>query len=168
MGRLFSVGMLFVVLSSSQSLASYSLCGPEKAETPTSWLQRLSGPRSASIRYDKRMIAAAEIAAARASASSRYSCWRYVKAALVEAHVIDSYPKTRYAKEAAVELRTDFGFTRLPYSDPYDAPTGSILVYGGPGPGHVEFRSAQGFVSDFISPKPANLPLIGIYVKPRC
>ncbi len=81
--------------------------------------------------------------------------------------MIPSYPKTRYAKEAAAELQTDFGFRKIPVSDPYKAPTGSVLVYGGPGPGHVEFRSPLGFVSDFISPKPSNLPLIGIYVKPK-
>ncbi len=159
---------LFVIFSSwSSVLGSYSMVASFEKEVPKPWLRSLLGPRSSEFSYDKRMIAAAEIAASRAAASSRYSCWRYVKAALLEANVIPSYPKTRYAKEAAAELQTDFGFRKIPVSDPYKAPTGSVLVYGGPGPGHVEFRSPLGFVSDFISPKPSNLPLIGIYVKPK-
>jgi hypothetical protein len=113
------------------------------------------------------MISAAEIAASRAALSSQYSCWKHVKEALLEAQVIDTYPKTRFAKEAASELQSDFGFRKLPVSDPSQAPFGSVLVYGGAGPGHIEFRTEKGFVSDFISSKPSNLPLIGIYVKPR-
>jgi len=42
-----------------------------------------------------------------------------------------------------------------------------VLVYGGPGAGHVEFRTEQGFVSDFLSLHPSTRPLIGIYIKPR-
>ena len=30
-------------------------------------------------------------------------------------------------------------------------PLGSVLVYGGKGAGHVELRTAKGFVSDFAS-----------------
>jgi hypothetical protein len=46
------------------------------------------------------------------------------------------------------------------------APVGSVLVYGGRGAGHVEFRTKQGFVSDFSTPNPSKRPLIGVYVKP--
>lgn len=147
--------------------ASYSLFDPSTQEPKSAVLKGLLGPKSGQFSYDKRMVSAAEIATSRAFSSSRYCCWRYVKEALLEARVIDSYPKTRYAKEAAEELQNDFGFKKIPVSDPYRAPTGAVLVYGGSGPGHIEFRSSIGFVSDFISPKPSPLPLIGIYVKPK-
>lgn len=151
----------------SSAEASYSLFDPSNAEPLKPELRGFFGPKSAQFRYDKSMIRAAEIAAQRANASTHYSCWRYVKQALVDARIIDSYPKTRYAKEAGYELQSSYGFRRLLLSDPYKAPDGAILVYGGPGPGHVEFRCKEGFVSDFLSPKPSNRPLIGIYVKPR-
>lgn len=167
MRRLILLSVLSVMFCVEAARASYSVFDPSVQEPPKSLLRSLLGPRASEFSYDKRMIAAAEIAASRASGSSRYCCWRYVKEALVEAHVIDSYPRTRYAKEAASELQSTFGFKRLPVSDPYKAPPGSVLVYGGSGPGHIELRSPLGFVSDFISPKPSNLPLIGIYVKPK-
>ena len=44
-------------------------------------------------------------------------------------------------------------------------PVGAVIVYGGADAGHVELRTASGFVSDFISPTPYPRPLIGIYVK---
>ncbi|RYD68759.1 MAG: hypothetical protein EOP84_29770, partial [Verrucomicrobiaceae bacterium] len=70
----------------------------------------LFGPRSSKFRYDKRMIKAAEIAANRARGSSISRCWRYVKQALLASNVIDSYPKTVYAKQAAGELQAKYGF----------------------------------------------------------
>jgi hypothetical protein len=161
------ISLLWLICSGASVFANYSVYDPLAQESPKSWLRSVLGPKATELTYDKRMIAAAEIAASRAAGSSRYCCWRYVKEALVEARVIDSYPKTRYAKEAASELQSEFGFRKLSVSDPYKAPTGSVLVYGGSGPGHIEFRSPIGFVSDFISPKPSNLPLIGIYVKPK-
>lgn len=167
MRRLIFLSVLSAVMFAGVARASYSVFDPAAQEPPKSLLRSLLGPKANEFSYDKRMIAAAEIAAARAFGSSRYCCWRYVKEALVEARVIDSYPKTRYAKEAASELEGAFGFKKLPVSDPYKAPPGSVLVYGGAGPGHIELRSPLGFVSDFISPKPSNLPLIGIYVKPK-
>jgi hypothetical protein len=126
----------------------------------------LFGPRAEGIRYDNRMIRAAQIAQARARGHSVARCWRYVKEALLAADVIEERPTTAYAKQAGEELVRKFGFRRLRVSDPYRAPIGSILVYGGRGAGHVEFRTLQGFVSDFVSPKPSKRPLIGVYVKP--
>ena len=125
------------------------------------------GPKAGNFRYDKTMLNAARIAADRAHAHSQSSCWRYVKQALLAAKTIDSYPKTAYAKEAAVELTTSYGFKKLNVSDPYAAPLGSVLVYGGRGAGHVEIRTVEGFVSDFQTPRPSRRPLIGVYVKPR-
>lgn len=124
------------------------------------------GPKAGGIRYDARMIRAAKIAEARAQKHSNRRCWRYVKTALLEADVIDSYPKTAYAKQAGAELTKEHGFRRLPISDPFKAPLGSVLVYGGRGAGHVEIRTVAGFVSDFESSTPSKRPLIGVFVKP--
>jgi len=124
------------------------------------------GPKAGHFRYDARMVRAAKIAEARAQKHSVRRCWRYVKTALLEADVIDSYPKTAYAKQAGDELTSQHGFRRLPIRDPFKAPIGSVLVYGGSGPGHVEIRTKDGFVSDFESPTPSRRPLIGVYVKP--
>lgn len=123
------------------------------------------GPQASKFRYDKRMIRAAELAAARAYGHSHGSCWRYVKDALLSAGLVDSRPKTGYAKQAGNELANDYGFTKIRVSDPYKAPLGSVLVYGGRGAGHVEFRTKTGFVSDFTSSKPSRRPLIGVYIK---
>jgi hypothetical protein len=126
------------------------------------------GPKSGKYRYDARMIRAAEIAADRARESSSNYCWRYVKRALVAADVVDSYPDTRLAKQAAVELPNEYGFKKLNVTNPYKAPIGAVLVYGGSGAGHVEIRTRKGFVSDYFSPTPrANRPFLGAYVLPK-
>ena len=124
------------------------------------------GPKAQNIKYDKRMIVAAEIAAERAHKHSTMRCWSYVKNALLSAKVIASRPTTGYAKEAGDELQSKYGFTKLPINDPYAAPLGSVLVYGGRGAGHVEIRTAEGFVSDFTTNHPSRRPLLGVYVKP--
>ena len=123
------------------------------------------GPQARRFRYDKRLLRAAEIAAERARSRSRKLCWRYVKDALLSAGLVDSRPKTAYAKQAANELTLDYGFRQIRCKDPYKAPIGSVLVYGGKGAGHVEFRTKKGFVSDFVSLKPSPRPLIGVFVK---
>jgi len=164
---LLKVLVLSLAATAPSAFGSYSLFNPEQAEALKPELRKLFGPQSSSFRYDKRMMEAAEIAANRAASSSTQNCWRYVKTALLRAQIIDSYPKTRFAKEAGVELQNQFGFRKLNDSDPYKAPPGSVLVYGGVGAGHVELRSKEGFVSDFVSAKPSPRPLIGVYVKPR-
>jgi hypothetical protein len=113
------------------------------------------------------MVRAAEIAQARAHRHSTSLCWRYVKNALLAAKIISTRPDTAYAKQAASELQNEYGFKKLDVKDPYRAPVGSVIVYGGRGAGHVEFRTTKGFVSDFVSLRPSNRPLIGVYVKPR-
>ena len=127
----------------------------------------LFGPLAGRFKYDKRMVHAAEIAAARARSHSTSRCWHYVKDALLAAQIIPTRPKTEYAKQAASELTTSYGFRRIKETNPYKAPLGSVLVYGGRGAGHVELRTRLGFVSDFVSLKPSPRPLIGIFVKPR-
>jgi hypothetical protein len=155
--------------SAGTIVASYSysksLFDEGTAETPSPELQTIFGPRSGHIRYDARMIAAAEIAAARAHRHSTEQCWHSVKSALVDAQVIPTRPTTEYAKEAGTELETKYGFTRIRVMSPFDAPVGAVLVYGGRGAGHVEIRTATGFVSDFISATPSPRPLLGVYVK---
>ncbi len=147
--------------------AEQSLFDPTTAKKLTPQQQAIFGPQSRSFRYDKRMLQAAAIAAERARAHSTSRCWRFVKTALMAAKAIDIYPKTAYAKEAGVELQGSYGFKKLKVKDPYKAPIGSVLVYGGKGAGHVEIRTASGFVSDFSSVKPSPRPLIGVYIKPK-
>jgi hypothetical protein len=142
-----------------------SLYDSRYARTVGPDLQSIFGPKSAHIRYDSRMIAAAEIAAERAHLHSTDRCWHSVKNALVDAQVVPTRPTTEYAKEAGDELQSKYGFTKIWVQSPWDAPVGAVLVYGGHGAGHVEFRTQTGFVSDFISAKPSTRPLLGVYVK---
>jgi hypothetical protein len=143
-----------------------SLYRKREAEAPASRSLSFFGSLASAHRYDSRMMRAAEIATARAYGRSHGTCWRYVKNALLDAGVVDSRPKTGYAKQAAEELTSDYGFRRVSCNDPFKAPLGSVLVYGGRGAGHVEFRTKTGFVSDFTTPNPSKRPLIGVYVKP--
>lgn len=114
--------------------------------------------------YDEGLLEAAEIAKLKARKHSRKRCWRAVKQALLDANVVPYRPTSRYARDAGVELETEFAFKKLEIDDPYEAPIGSLLVYGGPGAGHIEFRVEEGFVSDFANPRPSQRPLIGVYV----
>lgn len=79
--------------------------------------------------------------------------------------IIDSRPKTVLAKQAAQELVSNYGFKRLAVTDPYQAPIGSVLVYDARAAGHIEIRTANGFVSDFRSKTPSRRPLLGVFVK---
>ena len=140
---------------------------PEKQPGLGGWLRELFGPRAESYRYDPQMIRAAEIAARRAGKATkpRWHCWRSVKDALLDAGVISSRPVSPWAKQAGDELCRRYGFTKLPVKDPLQAPVGAVIVYGGTDAGHVELRTASGFVSDFVSPTPYPRPLIGVYIK---
>lgn len=122
-------------------------------------------PKLKPLRYDNRMLDAADIATYSAHKHSRRRCWRAVKNALIEANLVEYRPTTKYAKQAGEELEQKFAFKKLDLTDPFDAPIGSILVYGGNGAGHVEIRTADGFVSDFFSDHPSSRPLIGVYVR---
>jgi hypothetical protein len=115
---------------------------------------------------DRKLMQAATIAQERAHAHSRSRCWHYVKDALLASGVIDSRPKTAYARDAAQELVSNYGFKRLSVNDPFSAPVGSVLVYGTTRTvGHVEIRTRDGFVSDFRSKTPSPRPLLGVYAK---
>lgn len=123
-------------------------------------------PAVPEVEIDERMNDAIRIAERSARSRSIKRCWRYVKRALQMANVIDCYPTTRLAKQAAVELPERYGFKQIEVENPFDAPVGSVLVYGGRGAGHVEIRTERGFVSDFVSPDPSPRPLIGVFIKP--
>jgi hypothetical protein len=117
-------------------------------------------------KIDPKLCRAATIAQERANAHSRSLCWRFVKEALVAAGVIRSRPTTLLAKQAGKELVNNYGFKKLPVSDPYEAPVGAVLVYGAKrAAGHVEIRTQDGFVSDFRSKTPSRRPLIGVFAK---
>jgi hypothetical protein len=117
-------------------------------------------------RVNPQLVRAATIAQERAHAHSKMRCWHYVKEALVASGVVDGRPKTALAKQAGDELVRDYGFKKLPITDPFKAPLGSVLVYNARGAaGHVEIRTKDGFVSDFRSKTPSKRPLIGVYAK---
>ncbi len=114
----------------------------------------------------EKLARAATIAEERANAHSKSLCWRYVKDALLAAGAVDSRPETALAKEAGDALVRDYGFKKLPITDPYAAPVGAVIVYSAKdAPGHVEIRTKDGFVSDFRAKTPSRRPLIGVYVK---
>jgi len=105
---------------------------------------------------DPKLRRAATIAEERARAHSLSKCWHFVKEALVAA----------LAKQAGQELVSNYGFKKLPVSNPYEAPVGSVLVYGAKrAAGHVEIRTENGFVSDFRSKTPSRRPLLGVFAK---
>jgi hypothetical protein len=160
---------IFAFLLCVDASAADSLYDKKNARTLTSSEVGFFGPRASSYRYDSRMIRAAQIAQERARKHSTSRCWRYVKQALLAAGAVDSYPKTAYAKQAAVELPQSYGFKKLKTLDPAKAPVGAVLVYGGRDAGHVEIKTTTGYVSDFHADKPYThkRPLIGIFVKPR-
>ena len=115
---------------------------------------------------DPKMRRAATIAEERARAHSLKKCWAFVKEALVAAGVVKSRPQTPLAKQAGQELVNNYGFKKLPVTDPYQAPVGSVLVYGAKrAAGHVEIRTETGFVSDFRSKIPSRRPLLGVFAK---
>ena len=120
----------------------------------------------ADAQIDPKLRRAATIAEERARAHSLKKCWCFVKEALVAAGVVKSRPQTPLAKQAGQELVNNYGFKKLPVSNPYEAPVGSVLVYGAKrAAGHVEIRTENGFASDFRSKTPSHRPLIGVFAK---
>ena len=148
-------GKPFVIKDASGKAIAIPLVGPQE-KLRVAKVDRHLNPS---------LALAASIAQERAYAHSKSRCWRYVKQALVAAGAVSSYPKTALAKQAGDELVRDYGFKKLPMNDPYAAPVGAVLVYGGKGAGHVEIRNKTGFVSDFRAAKPSKRRLIGVYAK---
>ena len=161
--------LLSLLMAGAASAADHgadSLYNPRNAAPATGEVSHFLGPKSGGLHYDARMIRAAQIAMSRAYPQPTWRCWHYVKDALVAAHVIDSRPSSPWAKQAGDELCQRYGFRKLAVRNPMQAPVGAVLVYGGADAGHVEIRTASGFVSDFVSPTPYPRPFIGAYVKP--
>jgi len=128
--------------------------------------KKLVQPFGNDSKIDPKLRRAATIAEERARAHSLSKCWRYVKEALVSAGVVRSRPQTLLAKQAGQELVQNYGFKKLPVTDPYQAPVGAVLVYGAKrAAGHVEIRTEDGFVSDFRSKTPSRRPLLGVFAK---
>src|SRR6516162_6070211 len=128
--------------------------------------KKIRQPFAGDSKIDPKLRRAATIAEERARAHSLSKCWHFVKEALVAAGVVKSRPQTPLAKQAAQELVNNYGFKKLPVSDPYQAPVGAVLVYGASqAAGHVEIRTQNGFVSDFVSKTPSRRPLIGVFAK---
>jgi hypothetical protein len=155
-----------LLFTATAAFADDSLLEKAKARGLTAEEQSMFGPQSSGLRYDPRMIRAAQIARQRAHPRMTWHCWAYVKDALVAANVIQSRPTSAWAREAGQELTRNYGFRRLSTRNPYDAPVGAVIVYGGQDAGHVELRTPTGFVSDFVSTEPYPRPVLGIYVKP--
>ncbi|MGB8342596.1 MAG: hypothetical protein WCE51_13480 [Chthoniobacterales bacterium] len=167
-----------LLLSCVLAFSNLHAAGLSKSETRFVYVDRQGKVQKAEIlshftgklknlpHLDPKLARAATIAEERAHAHSRMRCWRYVKEALLAAGAVDSYPKTELARQAGDELVSRYGFTRLAVRDPYQAPIGSVLVYGTRrGAGHVEIRTNDGFASDFRAAKPSRRPLIGVYAK---
>jgi hypothetical protein len=128
--------------------------------------KKITQPFAGDSKIDPKLRRAATIAEERAHAHSLKKCWQFVKEALVAAGVVKSRPQTPLAKQAGQELVKNYGFKKLPVSDPYQAPVGSVLVYGAKrAAGHVEIRTEDGFVSDFRSKIPSRRPLLGVFAK---
>jgi hypothetical protein len=128
--------------------------------------KKIVQPFAGNSQIDPKLRRAATIAEERAHRHSLSKCWQFVKNALVAAGVVKSRPQTPLAKQAAQELVNNYGFKKLPVSNPYEAPVGSVLVYGAKrAAGHVEIRTENGFVSDFRSKTPSRRPLLGVFAK---
>jgi len=128
--------------------------------------KKIVQPIAGDSKIDPKLRRAATIAEERAHAHSLKKCWQFVKEALVAAGVVKSRPQTPLAKQAGQELVKNYGFKKLPVSDPYQAPVGSVLVYDAKrAAGHVEIRTEDGFVSDFRSKIPSRRPLLGVFAK---
>jgi hypothetical protein len=162
--------LLPLILASSlwniSAQADESIMDKAHAEKLTTGQKGMFGPKSGGIRYDTRMIRAAEIAKQRAHPKMTWHCWKYVKNALVAAQVVNSRPKSVFANHAGAELCDKYGFVKLQTRDPYEAPVGAVVVYDGADGGHVEIRTENGFVSDFESRTAYPRPVLGVYVKP--
>jgi len=159
--------LLGLTLTAASTIhAEESLADKQRSRYLSTEEQGMFGPQSGGIRYDARMIRAAQIAQERAHPRMTWHCWAYVKDALLAANVVGSRPETAWARQAGTELSSRYGFKKLSTLNPYSAPVGAVIVYGGADAGHVELRTSNGFASDFVSRSPYPRPVLGIYVKP--
>lgn len=139
-------------------------------------------------------IAAARIARSSVRDRSAGLCYRYVKRALLAGDAVDHYLGGTAAIEAGPLLvRQGFvdilNLSAATFRSPYDAPEGAVIVYKATPTatdrnriyGHIELRTADGFASDYFSPRartgarenglalngPAGRAVAGVYIKPE-
>jgi hypothetical protein len=88
-------------------------------------------------------------------------CYRYVKAAMLNAGLSKKYLGGAKASDAGSYLKKE-GFINI-LNNPdvagkinslKDFPTGTILVYSGGKAGHIEIKTNNGYISDFINERP--------------
>ena len=143
-------------------------------------------PGAASLR-------AAKIARDSVLPRSAGKCYRYVKRALLGGGAVDHYLGGASAIEAGpILIQQGFvdilNLSAAGIKSPYDAPLGAVIVYKATATatdrnrihGHIEIRTADGFASDYFSPRARTLArengltlnaangrsVAGVYVKP--
>jgi len=158
------IAVIFTALLGFSQHADAQYFGIGFGMTTTTFGTSRHGPAKYDPRIDPKLIKAARLAENRAGRHTTLHCWQYVKDALVQAGAVHSRPATAYAYQAGAEL-VEQGFVKINVNDPYSAPLGSVLVYGDHGAGHVEFRTANGFASDYKSNWRCKYHLIGVYAK---
>jgi len=162
--------------------------GPAPAPVPVTPRAGLPQPGAASLK-------AAEYAERRATGRRSVGlCYRWVKQALQHGGAVDEYLGGASAINAGPQLLRE-GYVEILHGansgikSPYDAPCGAVLVYRAAATatdknrihGHIEIRTANGFASDYFSPRARTGPrengltslgaagrtLDGVYVKPE-
>ena len=164
MRSIILITVIFTAFLGFSQHAEAQFFGLGFGSTTTSFRTSRHGPAKYDPRIDPKLIKAARLAEQRAGRHTTLHCWQYVKDALVQAGAVNSRPGTAYAYQAGIEL-VGQGFVQLHVNDPYSAPLGSVLVYGDHGAGHVEFRTANGFASDYKSNWRCKYRLLGVYAK---
>lgn len=96
-------------------------------------------------------------------------CLKAVRIAVQTAKGMPLKGDVLYAKDFGPVLVEKYKATPLRIRDPKKAPVGAIIVYGPWGKsrnpaGHVEIKTAKGYVSDHISKTPYPGPVRGIYL----
>ena len=120
----------------------------------------------ADAQIDPKLRRAATIAEERARAHSLRKCWCFVKGSACCCGRSEIAAANTPCETSRPGAGNNYGFKKLPVSNPYEAPVGSVLVYGAKSAaGHVEIRTETGFVSDFRSQTPSRRPLIGVFAK---
>ncbi|WP_156309586.1 hypothetical protein [Novosphingobium sp. AAP93] len=184
--RVVSDGGVVATEAEEDSFTGITVTAPKKHTAAWDALVKLGQKSGADA------LAAANYAQRHVLPRSFGKCYAYVKRALLAAGVAPNYLSGVAAKSAGPNLES-LGYKNLlgngDYRSPYDAPEGAIIVYdatrdarfnprdkGWPF-GHIEFRTHDGFASDYFSRNartgaPSNgmtgrgRTVIGIYVKP--
>lgn len=181
----------FVLKSKSDSFTDHGYNGPktlaevvesyQSSDTVKDMLRTAKNGYSAVRKRGSRVVRRTSVSSNRKSGSIG-ACYNGVKELLQKSGVTPRRLVGEHAKNAGASLNKQ-GFLNLLKTDyknkiksPYDAPVGAIIVYGGGASGHIEVRTATGFISDYNSPNArtgsakAGLSgkgrrVIGVYIK---